>query len=220
MKSLIDGAPSFGHVHVDLAKGESVVAENDAMSSMSAKIDLKAILNGGFFSAMGKKFLGGETFFVNRFTNSADIEQRVTLVPPTPGDLMEFALDGKALYLQKGAFLARTPEVKMKVRWAGFRSAIAGEGLFRLMATGTGILWFGAYGGIVERQVDGELIVDSGHLVASEPGIKMRIRKAGGIFSSFFGKEGLVALLKGSGKVYIQTRSVSGLASWLNPRFR
>jgi uncharacterized protein (AIM24 family) len=43
---------------------------------------------------------------------------------------------------------------------------------------------------------------------------------AGGIFSSLFGGEGLVLKLKGNGKIKLQTRSLGGLAGWLNPRFR
>ena len=220
MNSTIEGTPAFGHLHVDLQPGEAIIAENDAMSSMSARIELRAKMNGSFFSALAKKFLGGETFFVNRFNNPTDADQRVTLVRPTPGDLREHAMGGDVLYLQKTAFLARTDGVKLKVKWAGFRSAFAKEGLFRLMAAGNGRLWYGAYGGILERTVDGTLIVDGGHLVAYQKGVKMQIGKAGGLFSSMFSGEGFVNRLRGNGTVYIQTRSLSGLASWLNPRFR
>lgn len=220
MQSTIEGQPSFGYLNIDLDPGENIVAENDAMSSMSARMNLKAKMNGGFFAAIAKKFLGGETFFVNSFTNDTDGAERVTLTRPSPGDLREHKLDGKPLYLQKTAFLARTDGVKIVLKWAGFRSTLAKEGLFRLMATGSGTLWYGAYGGILERNVDGELIVDGGHLVAYDRTIKMKIKMAGGLFSSLFGGEGLVTHLSGTGKVFIQTRSLSGLAGWLNPRFR
>ena len=220
MKTTIRGMPAFGYLDVDLESGERIIAENDAMSSMSAKIELKAKMNGGFFSALAMKFLGGETFYVNCFRNDSGQAQRLTLVRPAPGAVREHKLDGDPLYLQKNAFLARTEGVKIKVKWAGFRSAFAKEGLFRLMATGKGTLWYGAYGDILERPVDGQLIVDTGHLVAYPKGIKMRIKMAGGVFSSLFGGEGYVTLLKGNGKAYIQTRSLSGLSSWLNPRFR
>ena len=220
MQTTIEGQPSFGYLNVDLSPGESIIAENDAMSSMSAGIELKAKTNGGFFSALGKKFLGGETFFVNLFKNDTDQDKRVTFSRPTPGDLREHQLDGKPIFLQKTAFLARTDEVKLSLKWAGLRSAIAKEGLFRLMASGRGKIWFGSYGGILERSVDGEVVVDGGHLVAYDRNIKMSIKMAGGLISSLFGGEGLVTHLRGKGKVYIQTRSLTGLAGWLNPRFR
>ena len=59
--------PAFGYLDVDLESGERIIAENDAMSSMSAKIELKAKMNGGFFSALAMKFLGGETFNIRDF---------------------------------------------------------------------------------------------------------------------------------------------------------
>ena len=77
-------------------------------------------------------------------------------------------------------------------------------------------MFFGAYGGILEKEINGEFIVDSGHLVAYEPTMKLKPQLAGGIFSSFFGGEGFVTRVEGKGKIYIQTRNLSGLATWVN----
>jgi len=46
----------------------------------------------------------------------------------------------------------------------------------------------------------------------------LRLQLAGGIFSSFFGGEGFVTRLEGKGRVVLQSRSLSGLASWINPK--
>jgi uncharacterized protein (AIM24 family) len=48
--------------------------------------------------------------------------------------------------------------------------------------------------------------------------MKLNIQLAGGLFSSFFGGEGFVTRVEGKGKIIIQTRSLSGLAGWINPR--
>jgi uncharacterized protein (AIM24 family) len=48
--------------------------------------------------------------------------------------------------------------------------------------------------------------------------MKLKVQLAGGIFSSFFGGEGLVTRVEGVGQIVIQTRSLSGLAGWLNPK--
>jgi len=104
------------------------------------------------------------------------------------------------------------------MRWAGLVSGIAREGFFKLTVSGTGTLWYGAYGEMLERQVEGEYIVDTSHLVAYEPQMKLKLQLAGGIFSSLFGGEGFVTRVEGKGKIVIQTRSLSGLANWLNPR--
>lgn len=123
-------------------------------------------------------------------------------------------------FLQPGAYLASTDGLKVGVGFAGFVSWIAGEGLFRIVASGSGKLWYGAYGALLDREVDGEYIVDTSHLVAYPPGIKLKLQLAGGLFSSIFGGEGLVTRVVGHGRIVIQTRSVSGLASWINPKLR
>ena len=218
MQATIKGGPAFAFINVDLNPGETVVAESDAMSSMAADLDMDAKFNGGFFSGILKKFFGGESLFVNHFTNKTSDVRRVTLVQATPGNIREVQLGGGTICLQPGAYVASTPELKLKARWAGFKSWFAKEGLFKLTVSGTGTLWYGAYGELLEKQVDGEYIVDTAHLVAYEPHMKLKIQLAGGLFSSLFSGEGFVTRIEGQGKITIQTRSLSGLAGWLNPR--
>lgn len=222
MKATIEGSPSFSHIHIDLEPQESIIAEAGAMQSMSADMEIKAIANGGFFSALGKKVLGGESFFVNRFTNPRpDSSLRVTIAQDVPGAIVETRIEeGRELYLQRGAYLASTEGVKITTSWAGIASGVTGEGFVRLKASGSGTLWYGAYGEIIERQIDGELKVDDGHLVAYSPGLKIKVAMAGGLFASMAGGEGLVSRVIGRGTAYIQTRSIRGLAGWLNPKFR
>ncbi len=218
MQATIEGGPAFAFINVDLNPGETVVAESDAMSSMAADLDMDAKFNGGFFSGILKKFFGGESLFVNHFTNKTSDVRRVTLVLATPGNIREAQLGGGTICLQPGAYVASTPELKLKARWAGLKSWFSGEGLFKLTVSGTGTLWYGAYGELLEKQVDGEYIVDTAHLVAYEPHMKLKIQLAGGLFSSLFSGEGFVTRIEGQGKITIQTRSLSGLAGWLNPR--
>ena len=221
MKIHISGAPSFSRSTVQLEPGERIVAEAGAMQSMDADLDMKAVTNGNFFSALGKKFLGGESFFVNVFANNAGGPRTVVLAQDVPGEIVELDLSGgREICLQRGAFLAAEPGIQLSTAWAGFASMIGGEGLIKLKARGEGRIVFGAYGGLVKRQVNGEFKVDDGHLVAWDPALKLSVSMAGGIVSSIFGGEGLVTRLRGSGEVYLQTRSIRGLASWLNPKFR
>jgi uncharacterized protein (TIGR00266 family) len=218
MQTRIEGGPSFSHIHVDLAPGETIVAESDAMASMSAGIDMKARLNGGLFSALAKQFLGGESLFVGEFTNQARRPERITLVQATPGEIHHVELENGTICLQPGAYICSTPGLKLGLRWAGLASFVGREGLFKLQVSGTGMLWYGAYGGLVEKQVNGEYIVDTSHLVAYEPQMKLRVQLAGGLFSSLLGGEGLVTRVQGRGSIIVQTRSITGLAGWLNPR--
>lgn len=219
MKATIKGGEAFSYVEVELEPGESITTESDAMSSMDAAIDLTAHFNGGFFKGLLRKYLGGESLFISKFSNNTQNACRLTIVQPTPGQILCRELSGETFYMQPGAFLACDAGVTLGLQFAGFTSWIAREGMFRIVTSGEGKVWYGAYGALLEQEIDGEYIIDSSHLVAYETGIKLNLQLAGGIFSSFFGGEGLVTRVSGKGKVIIQTRSLSGLASWLNPKF-
>jgi len=221
MRTEIHGSPSFSHVHLDLSPGEAVTVEAGAMQSMSADVDMKTTTNGGLLPALARKLLGGESFFVNRFSNGASGPRRVTIAQDVPGEIVQLEIrEGRELCLQRGAYLASTDGVTLRTSWAGFVSWFSGEGLVKLTVSGSGTLWYGAYGGILRREVRGELKVDGGHLVAYDPALKLKIATAGGLVASALGGEGFVTRLVGTGTAYIQTRSIRGLAAWLNPKFR
>ena len=217
MKSQINGEPSFAHIHIDLEVGESIIAESDAMASMAVDIDIQTKMNGNFISALLKKFLGDESFFINEYKNISNSPKRITLTQATPGNIKEMELQNSSICLQPGAYIASTPGLQLGIRYAGLASFIAREGLFKLEVSGTGKLFYGAYGGIIEKQVVGEYIVDSGYLVAYEPHLKLSLRLAGGIISSITSGEGIVTKVTGNGKIQLQSRSLEGLASWINP---
>jgi uncharacterized protein (TIGR00266 family) len=210
----IRNRPSFANLWVRLVRGERIVAESGSMASMSHAITLKTRWNGGFFAAILRRLFGGETLFLNEFTT--EDQGDLVLTQTTPGDIECVVLKGQALYLQPGAFLACDPGVEFGLGYAGLRSLLAREGLFRLRMSGHGRVWFGAYGGIIEKELAGEYVVDSGHLLAYEPTVQLRLGMAGSFFSSLFGGEGLVLRLRGPGRVYLQTRSLHGLAAWVN----
>ena len=104
----------------------------------------------------------------------------------------------------------------MSVGFAGFASIFGGEGFFRLKVGGNGTVWIGGYGAIVERELTSELTIDSGHLIAYETTVSLTGGLAGGLVSSFLSKEGVVMRARGPGRVYLQTRSLDGLATWTN----
>jgi uncharacterized protein (TIGR00266 family) len=210
----IRNKPSFANIHVKLEPGDKVIAEADAMASMSSSIDMSTKWSGGVVRGILKRVFGGESMFVNTFTTRSGGE--LVLTQGFPGDIECIELNGNTMFLQPGAFIACEPGVKLGLGWAGLKMFVAREGLFRLKVSGTGRVWFGAYGGIFQREIDGEYIVDSGHLVAYEPSIGIRIGMAGGIFSSFFSGEGLVTRVSGPGRIYMQSRSFGGLAAWAN----
>jgi len=220
MKISIEGGHSFSYLKVFLSPGEEIITESGAMASMDQGIDLRSKLNGGIIRAILLKFLGSESLFINFFKNKQQSEQTIFLTQTSPGQITSEKVQGEPLYIQPGSFIACTPGVRFSLRFAGISSWLAKEGLFRLKIHGDGEVWYGAYGAIVEHEVQGEYIVDSGHLLSYPPHMKLNIKMSGGIFSSFFSGEGLVLKLSGQGKIKLQTRSLGGLAGWLNPKFK
>jgi uncharacterized protein (TIGR00266 family) len=213
------GSNSFRLLKANLAPGQTITVEPGLMASQSTNLFCKTEMNGNFLKALASKFFGGESFFINHYTNTSSTPAELYITQSTPGDMFEKQLNGEAIFIEAGGFLARTSGVNCETVWAGFVSFFGGEGLFRLKYSGYGTLWFGSYGAVFEKEIDGSLIVDSGHLVAYPPNISLSLKLAGSIFSSILSKEGFVLKLTGKGKVILQTRSVKGLASWLNTRF-
>lgn len=216
MKTEIRHKPAFATLFTSIPPGEIIIAESDAMASMTTNTSVKTQFNGGVFIALLLRFFGGESLFVNLFSSRNTGDAEVVFTSNTPGDMVEVELTGNTLLVQPGSFVACTSGVTLGVGWAGFASWIAREGLFRLKVKGTGKVWIGAYGSIFEKHVDDEYVVDTSHLVAYDPSIHLRAGLAGGIFSSIFSGEGLVTRVKGPGKIYLQSRSMDGLASWTN----
>ncbi len=216
MKITFEGKPSFTFMHVDLEPGETIVAESGAMTSMDSNLDMEAKFNGGFFSGLIKKYLGGESLFVNHFINKSNTTKRVTLTQVTPGDMKQMELAGNSFCLQPGAYICSSPGVKLGLKWAGIASFIAREGLFKLIVSGNGTVVYGAHGTLIEKRIEGEYIVDSGHLVGYEPHMELSIQMAGGLISSVTSGEGLVTRIKGSGNIVKQSRHIGGFVGWIN----
>lgn len=220
MQCQIKYKPAFAAIFITLDPGDKITAEAGAMVSMDTKITMKTEFSGGLFSGLVRKIFGGESLFVNVFTNETQQPLNLVLTQSVIGDLESIDLQGNQLCFQPGAYIAHTPGVNMGVRWAGIKSAIAGEGLFKLQLSGKGTVFFGAYGGITKKQISGQYIVDNSHLVAYEPGIEMNIRLSGGLLGSLTSGEGLVNCLSGKGYIYLQSRSISGLAGFIRSKIR
>ena len=227
MRHLIEHGPSFAWLKVNLSPGDEIQAEAGAMVKMSPHTEMTTHLNAGtsagffkkflaFFVALFRKFLGGETMFINRFSAPSDAE--VVLAPNLSGHIVHHPLSGnEKLFVQAGSYLASTGSVEMGVRFTGLRSLLGGEGLVLLECGGTGDLFVNAYGGVVPVEVNGAFRVDTGHIVAFDGTLDFSVKSVGGMKSLFFSGEGLVCEFTGQGTVYVQSRNLSALVGWLVP---
>ena len=215
MQIELHGNPDFGRATLLLAPDEAVRAESGAMSFVDPGLNLRAVVPGGLLGGLGRRMLGGESFFLAEYRGPRG--GTLGISPTLPGEVVRHTLEGETLRLTAGSFLACTEGISTRTRFGGLRSLFSGEGAFLIEARGKGELLFNAYGAIVERELDGELVVDTGHLVAFEESIDYEIGGMGGLKSTLFSGEGLTMRMRGSGRVWLQTRTVRGTAGWVAP---
>ena len=227
MRHSIKHGNAMGVLEVHLDAGESIVAEAGAMVAKDRAIDLEVALTAerspgflavmkAFFFALLRKVVGGETFIMNHFTALAP--GRLVLAPTFAGSIERRELAGGSIILRAGAYLASTGDVHMALRWGGLRALFAREGLFFLEMSGTGSVWFSSYGAVEVLECAGSLVVDNGHILAFDPQLDFSIRApGGGLLGLAASGEGLVCEFQGRGKVWVQTRNVQALVSWISP---
>jgi len=229
MKIDIESRPSYGMAVVTMNDGDSLVAESGAMVAMSSELDVRTGFNGtgkgGFLgwlqaavTALLRRVLAGESMFVNTFSASAD-GQQVMLAPEMVGDVEKVRLDkDRVITVQATSYLASGKQVVVDLVWGGFQMLFSGEGAFFLKCSGKGPLLINAYGAIEKVEVEGAYVVDTGHLVAFEGDLTWRLKKVGGWKSTLLSGEGLVMEFKGDGTLWLQTRNLKSLVSWLIPQ--
>ncbi|MEZ5940665.1 MAG: TIGR00266 family protein [Planctomycetaceae bacterium] len=214
MQFEIVGNPDYGELKVVLDVGDVVLAEAGAMSRMSGGLEMQSRMMGGFLQAIARKLVGGESLFVGEYTAKEE-PGYVAFAPGVPGCVQHRKLNGDSLILTAGAFMACTPDINLKPVFGGFKALFSGEGAFYLEASGKGELFFNGYGGVIEKEIDGEYIVDTGHVVAWEPSLDYQITGMGGWKQTLFSGEGLVLRFSGQGKIWVQTRTMGNMAGWL-----
>lgn len=210
IESKIEGQPDFSMLTVKLPAGQTLKVESSSMASMDSHLTVKAKFKGGF-----KRFLTGESLFLNEFTAHQG-PGFLSIAPGPPGDITHVELkSGEKFYLTSGSFLASTADIIVNSKWQGLgKGLFSGKSFFLMECSGAGHLWFNCYGSMMEIDVDGDYIVDTGHLLAFTEGLQYNIETLGGYKALFFSGEGLVARFRGRGKVWVQTKVPSGFAAW------
>lgn len=215
MKFDISGNPAYGDLTVALDAGESFWSEGGAMSRMSSHMQLNTRMVGGLVKSVVRRVAGGESLFLSEYT--APQMAFVSLTPTCPGSIMHRQMNGDSFLLTAGSFLACTTGLKLETRFGGLRSFFSGEGAFLIEVSGQGDLFFNSFGGVIEKEITDEFVVDTGHVVGWEPSLDYTIGGMGGLKQTMFSGEGLVMRFNGRGKIYLQTRHLGGMAGWLRP---
>ncbi len=205
-------------VEIMLDPGESVRAEAGTMLFLEDDIQMQTNTGGGVFKGL-KRMITGESFFITNFTNRGPGKRKAAFSAPYPGKILhvnpsEF---GGSFLCQKDGFLCAAQGIEIEIAFTKRIGAglFGGEGFILQKLQGDGNAFIHSGGTIIERDLgEGEsLRVDTGCLVAFAPSVDYDIKFIGGFRNVLFGGEGLFfAMLKGPGKVFLQTLPFSRLA--------
>jgi uncharacterized protein (TIGR00266 family) len=217
MQVEIEGGPAFAYGEVTLPPGGAVRLEGGAMATYRGDVEILTSTQGGFMRGL-RRSLGGESFFVNDFTSKTGGTVGVAAV--LPGDLAKVSVSGQELMVASGSWIASDTTIDVDSKWGGAKGFFSGAGLVLLRCTGQGDLLISSYGALryVELPPGERITIDNGHIVAFDASIGYNVRKAGSWKTTILGGEGLVADFVGPGRLWLQTRSSSGLISWLDAR--
>jgi uncharacterized protein (TIGR00266 family) len=211
----IENRPASSVAVVTLEPNELIRGESGAMVAMSSNVEIQTHGPlkgaGGLMRNLKRTMLSGESFFTNTYTARGGRGQ-VTFAPSLSGDLAVHSLmPADDLFVQGSSYVAAPDSVTIDTRWQGLtRGFLSGENFFFLHCKGSGPVVMNAFGGIQTLDLDGELVIDTGHLVAFTGGLQYEIGKAArGWISTWLSGEGFVLRMRGRGRLYLQTRNPS-----------
>ena len=218
-------------VEIELDPNETAVAESGAFMMMDDQIQMQSIFGdgsqqqqqGGLFGKLmsaGKRILTGESLFMTAFTNTGTGKRKVSFAAPYTGKIIAMDLQelGGRIIAQKDAFLCAAKGVSIGIHFQRRLGTgiFGGEGFIMEKIEGDGMAFMHAGGYVVERTLAaGELLrVDTGCVVAYTGNIDFDIELVRGVRNWVFGGEGLFfAVLRGPGKIWLQSLPISRLAS-------
>ena len=206
-----------------LEAGESMSTESGSMVWMSPNMQMDTNAGGGLKKAFGR-MLSGESIFQNVYTAMGG-PGMIAFASSFPGQLRAVEITpNHPVVAQKAAFLASEKGVQLstffqKKLGAGF---FGGEGFIMQKLSGSGVAFLELDGYAVEYTLapGQEIIVDTGNLAMMDETCSLDIQSVKGVKNALFGGEGFFnTVVKGPGKVVLQTMPVSGLAAALKPFF-
>ena len=213
---------AFGSALVHLQPGETFISESGAMFRASSNVDIdvttKSKGKGGILAGI-KRLIGGEHFFFSTYRVTDGSSGEVGLAPTLQGEVRVVDVDPSISWLCAGAsYMGSTDDLAIDTQFQGFKGMFSGESLFFLKVSGSGQLLVNAFGRITELEVDGQMIVDTGHVVAFEEALDYKVTKAGGSWvSSFVAGEGLVLEFHGRGKILVQSHNPKEFGKSIGP---
>lgn len=222
MRYEIEGTP-LPVVICHLDAEEAMITERGSMSWMSQNMKMETTSNGGVGKALGRMF-AGEALFQNRYTAQGE-PGMIAFASCFPGSILPFQISpGQGIIVQKSGFLASQTGVTLSVFFQKkLGSALfGGEGFIMQKLSGSGVA-FVEIDGYAKEYVLGPgetMVVDTGYLAAMEETCSIDVVTVPGVKNMLFGGEGVFnTLVKGPGKIWLQTMPISAVAGAMRSFF-
>jgi uncharacterized protein (TIGR00266 family) len=209
-------------VILELDPGETVYSESGGMAWMSSNITMHTSGRGGGLGGVLKRAVSGESLFLVEYTSQGS-QGFVAFASDFPGKIIPVNLaQGQQMIAQKQAFLCAEKTVGLDIHFRRRLGAglFGGEGFVLQKLTGPGVAFVCLDGEIMEYTLGQNdlLKVDTGHVAMYEPTVAFDIEMVKGFSNILFGGEGLfLAVLRGPGRVWLQTMPVQNLAKAVVP---
>lgn len=220
MKYKIVGEP-LPVVICDVEQNETLITERGSMSWMSPNMKMDTTSNGGLGKALGRMF-SGEALFQNKYTAVGGVGQ-IAFASSFPGSIraIEITPDNQMI-VQKSGFLASTAGVELSVFFQKKFGAglFGGEGFImqRLSGNGTAFIEIDGYACEYTLEAGQSIIVNTGYLAAMSITCNMEVKAVSSAKNAILGGEGIFnTVVKGPGKVILQTMPISSVAHSLQP---
>ena len=204
-----------------LEAGERMITERGSMAWMSPNMKMETSTNGGLGKAFGRMF-SGEAMFQNIYTARGG-NGLIAFASSFPGKIVAHEVaPGREIVVQKSGFLAAEAGVDLSIF---FQKRIGsgifgGEGFIMQKVSGQGTVFAEFDGHVVEYELNAgqEIVVDTGHLAAMDASCQIEIKSVPGVKNMLFGGEGIFnTVVRGPGRVLLQTMPISNVAGALGP---
>jgi uncharacterized protein (TIGR00266 family) len=224
MESRITGT-TMPVLEIGLEPGESIVAEPGELSWMTSNVQMStgtaAAGSRGIWGAVTRAIAGGG-LFMTEFSSPSG-RGAVAFAARLPGQIIPVEVaQGSGYMVHRSGFLCGTQGIELAI---GFQQSLGagifgGNGFIMQRVSGAGTAWMELGGEIISHELEPgeELLVHPGHVGMFEERVSFDITTIRGIANALFGGDGLFLVrLRGPGKVWLQSLTVSGLAQALAP---
>ena len=206
-----------------LEQNETMITERGSMSWMTPNMKMETTTSGGLGKALGRMF-AGDALFQNRYTAQGGPGE-IAFAASFPGSIRAVEIrPGHEIIAQKSAFLASEAGVQLSVFFQKKLGAglFGGEGFIMQRLSGRGVAFLEIDGHACEYTLAAgqSMIVDTGYLACMDASCSMEIVTVPGVKNVLFGGEGLFnTVVRGPGRLVLQTMPISAVAGALRPFF-